>query len=626
MMILSIIIPYYNSEELTEKLLLELEKQKTDDVEIIVVDDGSALKPKFADFGFIKYFNQANKGCSSARNKGIEAAAGEYITFIDSDDMIAENYIKEILKKIKGDYDVIDLSWKSSSGNLNFRIWNDAERLTNPSVWCRVYKKSYIGNLRFNELKDSTEDSDFTKRLGNIRDKNIKHGSISDYLYIYNDDLPDSKIKKFKKGLMKTKRVVYFIPGISADMKELVEEVKKDFETKEVKILTHKNEISELEKYADIENPHQTWAHELKGYSNHFVEIIEPPFKTNVLIYSNNINAVGGISTFINNFCEHFIKTYDMAVMFRNIAPERFGQLAKKVTVLTESKKDVICKTLILNRLNDEIPKNVKYEQVIQICHGCKSCGLKIPQNRDILINVSEASKKSWNGESEKGIVIHNLPKKEKDSLLFVSASRTGASDKGKNDERIKTLVAKLVDAKIEFSWLHFSNNKIKGLPDNFINLDPTMDIQNFIRRADYLVQLSDEEAASYAILEALINNTAVICTPIPSAEEQGMIDQETGYIIPYNMDFDVNKLKKIPSFRFSMNKEVKKIDAQWKELLGEPDQDANRTINQEAIKVMVKSNFYDIEMKCNRRYGEVFICDHNRALYLKNRNLVSYI
>ena len=88
---LSIIIPAYNAEPYIDKLIERLEPQISKDIEVIVVDDGSKKPykgPKWA-----KVIRQENGGASAARNTGLDKAKGDYIAFIDADDLVTEDYI-----------------------------------------------------------------------------------------------------------------------------------------------------------------------------------------------------------------------------------------------------------------------------------------------------------------------------------------------------------------------------------------------------------------------------------------------------------------------------------------------------------------------------------------------------
>ena len=88
----SVIIPVYNAEKTIERCLKSLTDQNRQDVEIIVVNDGSLdnsleIIEKIASTDLrVKVHSQKNRGVSSARNYGIEKASGEWLTFLDSDD------------------------------------------------------------------------------------------------------------------------------------------------------------------------------------------------------------------------------------------------------------------------------------------------------------------------------------------------------------------------------------------------------------------------------------------------------------------------------------------------------------------------------------------------------------
>lgn len=89
---LSIIIPYYNTKEYTDKLLDILDKQITNEIEILLIDDGSDI-PYSTDYEWVNLFYKDNGGVSSARNLGLDKASGEYIGFIDSDDEVWNGYL-----------------------------------------------------------------------------------------------------------------------------------------------------------------------------------------------------------------------------------------------------------------------------------------------------------------------------------------------------------------------------------------------------------------------------------------------------------------------------------------------------------------------------------------------------
>ena len=99
----SIIIPIYNTSKYLEKCLDSIRKQTYSNIEVLLIDDGSkdgsgGIADKYArlDSRF-KVEHLINGGVSRARNKGLELARGNYVTFIDSDDYIAEDHIYNLL-------------------------------------------------------------------------------------------------------------------------------------------------------------------------------------------------------------------------------------------------------------------------------------------------------------------------------------------------------------------------------------------------------------------------------------------------------------------------------------------------------------------------------------------------
>ena len=572
---LSIIIPYYNAKEYTDELLDVLAPQMTDETECLLVDDGSD-KPFKTKYEWCKVFRKENGGCSTARNVGLDNATGEYIAFVDADDLVPDYYVKKILEAAKTQPDVIEFSWKSLSSTEgpqhNHKLNNSTDRLSNPSVCTRAFKRSFIGDIRFNEKKDSTEDEDFSRKIGYLDKTNdFSRAIISDYMYYYRTAVTDSKIKRFKKGLMKTKRVVYYYKHVTTSMRWLIDAIKKEDETNEVWLITEQNELPELRRYCQISKPISIWGHYLKGepYSR-FIKI-EIPIRAQVVLYCEFANMIGGISTFLYNTCHHLREHYDILVLYDRFDPMQCERLRKVARVMkNDLNKPIVCDTIILNRLTDKIPPNVTYKKSIQICHACRQKIVMLhPENTDYLVNVSKASKDSWGKIAENGTVIHNLSYPEAKELLLVSATRMGVSDKGKNDQRIRTLAKMLNEKRIPFVWLNFSD---KGLPDppaNFINMSARANIQTFIKKADYLVQLSDEEAYSMSILEALNLNTPVLATPFASLFEEGFEDGVNGYVIPFDMNFDVEKILNVPKFNFKYDN--KSIVNQWKKMLGAP-------------------------------------------------------
>jgi len=121
----SIVIPVYNVEKYIKKCLDSVANQSFKDYEVIVVNDGTKDNSmdivKEYDF---KVVNQKNMGLSEARNTGVKSSTGEYIIFLDSDDYIEKDLLKEINKSLKNKPDLVryqvKMVWENSTKELDY--------------------------------------------------------------------------------------------------------------------------------------------------------------------------------------------------------------------------------------------------------------------------------------------------------------------------------------------------------------------------------------------------------------------------------------------------------------------------------------------------------------------------
>lgn len=190
---LSIIIPYYKTYEMTDKLLLNLCIQNRPEIEIILIDDGcnekrlDLVKDAIPNLTII---HKENGGVSSARNKGLDLAKGKYIAFVDSDDMIMPNYVDALIDLIDNrDEDIIYFNWLDINTNAVIT------RPNNPAVWKAIYKKEILP--KFEECYKVREDYFF---LDELKKKTRTEYYYDKVLYIYNSGRVGSLTWKDKNG------------------------------------------------------------------------------------------------------------------------------------------------------------------------------------------------------------------------------------------------------------------------------------------------------------------------------------------------------------------------------------------------------------------------------------------
>lgn len=176
---LSIIIPAYNSEATIARCLDSLKSQLTDDVEVIVVDDGSSDATSEICDGYssadprFRIFHKENGGVSSARNVGLDYSNGSWITFLDSDDKLADGALELILNALDYGKDMVveNVVMCEVSGNsfpVLPTVIDSLERMfcepLSGSVWNKVFRRDIIENfgLRFDISLSFYEDWLFT--------------------------------------------------------------------------------------------------------------------------------------------------------------------------------------------------------------------------------------------------------------------------------------------------------------------------------------------------------------------------------------------------------------------------------------------------------------------------------
>lgn len=125
--LVSVIVPVYNIQDYLKKCVDSILNQDFENIEIIIVNDGSTdnsfniINSNYSGNDKIRIINQENQGLSCSRNNGLKEAIGRYVAFIDGDDWIESNMIREMYcKAIKEDADVVCCRLQYEKGDNRF--------------------------------------------------------------------------------------------------------------------------------------------------------------------------------------------------------------------------------------------------------------------------------------------------------------------------------------------------------------------------------------------------------------------------------------------------------------------------------------------------------------------------
>ena len=130
---ISVIVPIYNVEEVLAYCLSSIQKQTYTNIEVILVDDGSMDKSGLICDQFcrldkrFRVIHKMNEGIAKARNVGVKEASGDYICFVDSDDMLHPQMLEKLFEALyNGDYDFSMCNYKPIEAHTCLLYTSDA--------------------------------------------------------------------------------------------------------------------------------------------------------------------------------------------------------------------------------------------------------------------------------------------------------------------------------------------------------------------------------------------------------------------------------------------------------------------------------------------------------------------
>ena len=232
----SIIIPCYNCASLVEETLESLRKQTCQDFEVICVNDGSkddtlSVLERWKENNGVdmQIISQPNGGVSRARNAGIQAAKGEYLLFLDADDMYHTTYIQQLCDAISQTGADVAYCWLSrNSGILSEdhqkapyicqsqeeAMHNLLHRMPDVGFYCYLYRRDWIlrENLAFDVNTRQFEDREFNwKYLCHCQSAVLVDAPLYYYRVTANSVTQNRKTQWRTEGIDAVKRIEAYL-------------------------------------------------------------------------------------------------------------------------------------------------------------------------------------------------------------------------------------------------------------------------------------------------------------------------------------------------------------------------------------------------------------------------------
>ena len=338
------------------------------------------------------------------------------------------------------------------------------------------------------------------------------------------------------------------------------------------------------------------------------------------IIFMPNISALGGIETYVYELVKKYYYL-DIAVVCNKIHPTQEERIRKYCKVYKHNGEMINCKVAIINYNQDIIKYINKDAKIYQTIHADYTNPIydhsPNPNKRVYsFLGITKylVSKMADMLKPNKIELCYNPLTIDDDNkpIIIVSATRL---HKHKGVDRMKCLIEKLDKANVNYIWFVISNDDIDFHSENVIYIPTRLDISRWLKIADYVCLLSDSEACSYTLNEALYRNIPIITTPLPYLDELGVKDGVNSYIMDFdcsNVDSIVERITNIPKFKFNIpDDNYNNIFAYSK----------SRYEEEKLMKVKVKciKNYYDIEEDERKVYSlDVEYIDANKH---PNRN-----
>jgi len=317
------------------------------------------------------------------------------------------------------------------------------------------------------------------------------------------------------------------------------------------------------------------------------------------IIYMPNISALGGIETYVYELVKKY-HNLDIAVVSKRCDAGQAERIRKYCKLYIHTNQKIKCDVAIINYDQSIIPYISENAKIYQTIHADYTNAIydhkPKPNNRiTSFIAITDYLKekmKDYLAPNKVMLCRNPLTIEESKTIVIVSATRL---HQHKGPQRIIKLAKALDKANVNYIW-YIITGDTNAIPEkltpNIIFIKNRLDISKWLNQTDYVCLLSDSEADSYTLKEALYRNIPIITTPLPYLDEIGVKDGINSYIVEFdcsNVNEVASKINNIPKF------EYKRLEDRYDKLFTK-----NPSYYEEERKMKVKvqciQNFYDLE------------------------------
>lgn len=329
------------------------------------------------------------------------------------------------------------------------------------------------------------------------------------------------------------------------------------------------------------------------------------------IFYITHLAEIGGVETYIREIVKKYSNNFDIGILYRNANAKQLNFLLDFVDCERFVGQDIECDVFITN-YETEIAEHVKAKHKYGIVHADYIAGGGKPYlspEIEKYFGVSKIACESFTKIT--GIPCEELTnpltiEKPKKVLRLLSCTRLSRE---KGTERMKVLADELNRRGVSFIWNVFCDKNTQFLHKDIALLPAKQDVRNFIADADFVVQLSDSEACSYTIAEALALGTPVIVTEHPSFHQQGVVNGVNGYVLPFDM-------KQIPAIKTLKFEKILRKDEYGRIMAEGKSNYKPKKYKVRALPCM--ENVYDKECEVMRHSGDTWEVNKKRLEQLQ--------